>query len=460
MARAIETLDPGSTQLHGRWRGVARMSAFAFLAAVLSWALVSALRAGVHLASDRLLESDGAHGRWRDALVLAAVLVAGGLARGLLNRWAGWSAVASDGIDVALDNLHCTGRDGHDDPSPRYARPTFTLALRKAAATLLTLGTGGSGGLEAPSVLVGESLGAGFARTGAAKTEDELVTYQLAGIAAAIGTLLSAPFTAALFAMEIAYGGAIQYRKLAYCLFASIVAYALNGLTGASRPVFTAPPHAPTYTLEEYALTALVAVAISAPVALSFALAMKHTRELVDRASPVLRGAAGGLGAALVAVVLLTSLGLEPRHVLGMGDDTVRDLLSSDPPEALTHAWVLFLIVGGKLLTTGFTVQSGGSAGLLIPSMVLGGVSGAATARTIASLGVTAADPALSVVVGVACSLVAVVGVPLSAIALVLETFGAPYGPPAVLACGLTYVLTLRLSVYRQPARKAVEGQV
>jgi CIC family chloride channel protein len=30
----------------------------------------------------------------------------------------------------------------------------------------------------------------------------------------------------------------------------------------------------------------------------------------------------------------------------------------------------------------------------------------------------------------------------------VLEVFGAPYGPPAILACGVTYVLTLRLKVY------------
>ena len=48
--------------------------------------------------------------------------------------------------------------------------------------------------------------------------------------------------------------------------------------------------------------------------------------------------------------------------------------------------------------------------------------------------------------------LVAMVGVPLAAIALVLEVFGAPYGPPAILACCVTYVLTLRLSVYEGQA--------
>ena len=46
------------------------------------------------------------------------------------------------------------------------------------------------------------------------------------------------------------------------------------------------------------------------------------------------------------------------------------------------------------------------------------------------------------------------VGVPMAAIAMSLEVFGPQYGPPTILACGLTYVLTLRLTVYeRQLAR-------
>ena len=51
--------------------------------------------------------------------------------------------------------------------------------------------------------------------------------------------------------------------------------------------------------------------------------------------------------------------------------------------------------------------------------------------------------------VGIASALVAVIGVPLAAIALVIEVFGSAYGPPAILACGLTYVLTVRIRVYQ-----------
>lgn len=91
---------------------------------------------------------------------------------------------------------------------------------------------------------------------------------------------------------------------------------------------------------------------------------------------------------------------------------------------------------------------------MLIPSMFLGGVSGAAVAELLALTPMFAGlDTSIFVVAGIASALVAVVGVPLAAIALVLEVFGPAYGPPAILACGVTYVLSLRFTVYRQQRR-------
>ena len=57
-------------------------------------------------------------------------------------------------------------------------------------------------------------------------------------------------------------------------------------------------------------------------------------------------------------------------------------------------------------------------------------------------------SPALFAVVGIGSALVAVIGVPLAAIALVLEVFGKSFGPPAILACGVTYLVTLKFKIY------------
>ncbi len=455
MAPRREPLDAEQRALHDSWDTVLRTVGRVVLASVLIWCVCSALRYGVHATSDGLLAFASEASAWWAPLALGGVLLVGGLLRGLLNRRPGWGEVASGGVDVALPTYHIPYADTADDPRPRYSLPAFGMALRKAVATLLTLGTGASGGLEGPVVLVGESLGAGVARATRSRSEHTLRTCQLAGIAAAVATLLNAPFAAALFALEVVYGNRIVYRKLAYCLLAGIIAYALNNRFLGFRPIFVAPPHEHTYTLAEYGLTAMVAVAVSAPVALLFGLTMKHTRQLVERVHPVLRGAAGALFTAVVALGLFYAVDMDFRHVLGMGEYTISRLLAGQEGP-LSLWWVLLLIVAGKLLTTGFTLQSGGSAGMLIPSMVLGGVAGAGTARLLAAIaGLGHVDVTLFVVVGIASALVAVVGVPLAAIALVLEVFGSAYGPPAVLACCVTYVLTLRLSVYKEQLKDA-----
>lgn len=447
MGQLFDRLDQEQRALHDSWENILRMLVVVTVLSVAVWGLCSALRWGVHESTDYLHQWLG--GRGPDATsagVLAGLLVAGGLVRGLLLRMPSWRDTAGDGLDVALDNFHCTYEHATDDPQPRYRRPTFALAGKKTVATAITLGTGGSGGLEAPVVVAGEAIGAGCARVFQARSEAELRTYQLAGIAAAVGTLLGAPFTAALFAIEIAYGDRVIYRKFAYALLAAMIGYVLNQRVFGMGPLFVAPAHAYAYSLAEYGITVLVAVAVSAPIALAFGLLTAHTARLVGRVDGVLRGAAGGVGIAVVVLGAWFGLGLAPHDLLGMGEHTLVVLLGGADVTLVTLGALLL----GKMLTTGFTIGSGGSAGMLIPAMFLGGVSGRFTAEALVMAGLAPAgiDPAIFVVVGISSALVAVIGVPLAAIALVLEVFGPTYGPPAALACGMTYVLTLRIKVY------------
>lgn len=440
-------LDDEARAQHESWDDIARVVFLAAVLAVVVWAACTALRYAVDLAAEHTLDLVE-HGKWLGAGALVLALGLGGVVRGILVKRPGWADAAGDGMEVALGNYHVTYHYDGDDPQPRYDKPAFSLALRKSLMTFITLGTGGSGGLEAPSVVVGESLAAGFSRVLRVRSEYELRTYQLAAIAAAVATLLGAPFTAALFSIEVAYGDRIIYRKFAYALFAALIAYVLNTRLHGFAPIFSAPAHTPVYRTSEYAATALVAVAVSAPVALAFGQIMSRTRALAAQRHPALTGAWTAAGAGLVAIGLFWGAHLAPKHVLGMGEATLAGLFAHDP--ALAAPWVLVLAVLGKMLTTGLTVGGGGSAGILVPSMYLGGVSGALTAMLLSSVGLfPGLDPSLFAVVGIASALVAVIGVPLAAIALVLEVFGTPYGPPAILACGVTYLLTLRMRIYK-----------
>ena len=446
--KAFTDIDEGSRELHQSWGTVFRIFLRVALLSSVTWILIRSLAFVIHNALHLLLAEqaieEGA-GWW----TLFGLLVLGGAIRGLLVRRPGWADAAGDGMDVALDNYHCSHAEDIEKPDLRYDRPAFSLALKKATMTFLTLGTGASGGLEAPVVTIGEALGAGLSRVLRVRSEHEMQTYQLAAIATAVSTVLGAPFTAALFAIEIAYGDRISYRKLAYCLLAALWAYVLNNHWVGHHPLFVAPTHDPTYTLAEYSMTALVAVTVSAPLAWGFGRVTLQAKALVARVHRLSAGAAGAFGAGLIAFTLHHVFDIAPAHVLGMGEETLQALLLNDTDPVVQSAWLLLLVLIGKMVATGLTIQSGGSAGILVPAMFMGGVSGGITAIAIESTGWMSLDPTLFVVVGIASALVAVIGVPLAAIALVLEIFGTEYGPPAILACALTYVVSLHLKVYR-----------
>lgn len=443
----FKRLDAEGKALHDNWDDIARHALLVGLLSVLVWGVCTALREAVHVALHLLFHGTASHGV-TGLVTLLVVMGVGAAVRGMLLRRPSWSDATGDGIELALSNYHVTYEHAGDDPQPRYSLPTFGLAARKFAATLLTLGTGGSGGLEAPLVLISESVSSGFSRVLRVRSEYELRTYQLVGIAAAVATLLGAPFTAALFATEIAYGDRIIYRKLAWALWAGVIAFWLNTRLHGFVPLFTAPPHSPVYSVSEYGAAALVAVAVSMPVALGFGLAMSQLRLLVARIRPAWHAVVTMVVAGLVAILFTQVTDLPVSHVLGTGEETVHAVLNGDAVVAAW--WVLALLLVGKVITTALTLGGGGSSGLLIPSMYLGGVAGALVASLVNLTGLAQLDPALFAVVGIGSSLVAVVGVPLAAIALVFEVFGKAYGPPAILACGVTYLVTLKFKIYKQ----------
>ncbi|MEM9775623.1 MAG: chloride channel protein, partial [Chloroflexota bacterium] len=156
--------------------------------------------------------------------------------------------VEGDGLERAISLYYASeptfeqsilGTEGVD---VRWKLPSLSLAVRKFIATLATLGSGGSGGLEASVTLIGESLAAAIFKPRLRKggflsrifkplgptDPDDLQTAQLSGIAAAVATLLGAPFTAAFFATEVMYRRRPIIEKLVYSLIAALVAFFLN----------------------------------------------------------------------------------------------------------------------------------------------------------------------------------------------------------------------------------------
>ena len=383
------------------------------------------------------------------AYVIFFILVFAALIRGLLLKIPSWRTSEGDGMGRSLEFFHETYDDDAQEHKTRYDQPDFWQALRRSILTTLTVGSGGSGGIEAPVVPIGECIGAGWSRLLKITQSDDLRIYQLAGMSAAVATLLDAPFTAALFAAEIVYNARILYRPLMYSLIGAIVAYALNNHFLNFEPLFTPRAHPLAYSLKEYMEVSVVALICSAPASLGVAFLFKRLKKLIKPFPGVMRPIIGAVATGAIGLGIWFGFGLEPQHVLGVSEETIIQVMAGEGNPLLKVWWILALLVVAKAFATGFTLMAGGSAGALVPAMFLGGISGAAIYQGLLVLGYPLdANVAVFVVAGLASALVAVVQVPLAAIAFVMEVFGVAYGPPAILACVLTYLLARRWKLY------------
>ncbi len=392
--------------------------------------------------------------------------------------------VEGDGLERAI-SLYYTSEPtfeqaltGQEGVEARWQLPTFSLAARKFLATLVTLGSGGSGGLEASVTLIGESMSAGLfkpRRLGAeagrrvsllgrawrwwqANDPDDLQTAQLSGIAAAVAVLLGAPFAAAFFATEVMYRQRPLIEKLVYSLISSLTAYFLTNIASAGHTAMfeVEALYVPPSDLRYFGVLALLATVISLVSIYFGRLRASFERSFYHRQQNVwLRHLIGAAFTGLVAVVVaytvealsLTENGVE--LVLGPGETAVNMALAGE-----ITLIVALIALFAKMLATLATIGSGGSAGLLVPSLFFGTMVAAAFADWLGY------EPMLLIIPGMTASLVSIVNVPLAAILFTVEVFGAAYMVPALVALVVTSILAHDNTVYRTQREKYNKRQI
>ena len=392
--------------------------------------------------------------------------------------------VEGDGLERAISLYYSSepsleqalqGREGLD---ARWEMPTFSLAARKFLATLATLGSGGSGGLEASVTLIGESVSAGLfkprrtlhkagekltwlqraRRWWQADNPDDLQTAQLSGIAAAVSTLLGAPFAAAFFATEVMYRQRPLIEKLVYSLISSLTAYFLTNIVSSGHTaifeveqLFVPPSDVRYYT-------ALIGLGTVVSVVSLFFARLRHWLDdrLHHRRPNIWRRHL--IGATLTGLIALgvaygthffelTDHGLE--LVLGPGESVIHMALMGEL--TLTMATIALF---AKMVATLTTISSGGSAGLLVPSLFFGSMVAAIFAALLGYTPMTLVIPAMT------ASLVSIVNVPLAAILFTVEVFGAHYMLPALIVLVVTSILAHDHTIYRTQREKLGKRQL
>lgn len=252
----------------------------------------------------------------------------------------------------------------------------FWPSLAKVAACALTIGFGGSAGVEGPGKWFGAAVGLQFHRVLHAVARRYATIRRLlarplvmvkGGAAAALAAVFRAPLSGALMAAE--HKGRISPEALVPCLVSAASGYVVFAAWLGHEPLL---PMARPYHLRGREILWALLLGLFCGLAASLFLWIRtRLRWILDPIPFAWRGLVAGLGLVLLAL---------PAHLfwnglpvtLGGGLELVRHLLQG---EVLPTQAVLFLAL--KLVATALTFAGGGIGGLWLPSVTMGAAIGA-----------------------------------------------------------------------------------
>lgn len=374
-------------------------------------------------------------------LVLPAI---GGLLCGLVTRLA--PEVRGGGGDAMISAFH------HQAGA---LRPRVIWV--KALASMCTLGSGGAGGREGPTMQIGGALGSWVGRQLGVGPRTRRILL-VAGVAAGISAVFRTPLGAALLAVEVLYRDGFESDALVPSVLASVIAYSVVISIFGESTLFAYVPRFP-FVPAHLPLYALLALSIAA-LATLFVWFFERTRNVFDRLSiPAwLKPALGGLLLGVLVTPLITYVGArvgapgQGLGILGGGYGAVQMAISGSAllPAGWFGVWLLVGLSFAKLLAASLTIGSGGSAGDFAPSLAIGGLFGGAFGRAAELLlDDPSIQPGAFALVGMSAFYGGIAHVPLSALVLACELAGNyDLLVPLMLSQGIAFVALRKRTLY------------
>lgn len=345
--------------------------------------------------------------------------------------------ITGDGVDIALEVYH-----------NNRARSGAWAALLRALAGLVSLGVGAPLGREGPFVALSSGVGSMFASWGRMPDEDRRLVF-LAGLAAGLGLVLRAPLAGAVLAIELLYRRfEFEIEGLTPAVIASVVAYAIYGVFRGFAPLFSLPDSGgqpPSLLPAFFVLGLLEALAAAGFVAAFRGLVTAwNLVRIPDWARLALVGAIIGV------------IGIVNPGVLGDGLGWVQLSLSGFLPIASLSALLVW-----RALASLLAGSAGGTGGLIVPSLVLGGLIGNLYAFVLSAVfpGLSL-EPAAFTLTGMAAFLAGTMNVPLGATLLITEWSGYSLLVPLLLTTAAGYALTGRESLLKHQAESRSSSPV
>jgi len=330
---------------------------------------------------------------------------------------------------------------GHGIPEVQFAvrqrggRIRPRVAIVKALASALSIGSGGSVGREGPIVQIGSSIGSTIGQV-AGLGASEVRIMVAAGAGAAIGGTFSAPIAGVLFAMEVILGG-FASRSFGLVVVSSVAATAVVQSALGTEPSFNLPEQFTLVSNWEFGLYLGLGV-ITGIVALVYVWMVYETEERFELwAIPFwAKALLGGL-----AVGAIGAFG--SPHIFGVGHEGVELALAG----ALGVGTMAMLVIL-KILATSITLGAGGSGGVFAPALFIGAMTGGVFGSLMGELFPTVtASPGAYALVGAAAVFGAAAHAPMTAIVILFEmTDNYRIILPLMLAVVLAQIIASRLN--------------
>lgn len=358
---------------------------------------------------------------------------------GLVSGWLVYTfapEAEGHGTDAAIEAYHAKGG---------FIRGRVPII--KTIASAITLTTGGSGGREGPIAQIGAGFGS-FLATKLKLSDRERRIMMAAGVGAGVGSIFRAPLAGALFAAEVLYRDPeFEADVIIPAGISSVVAYCIFCLVFGWGSLFDSPGFKFQNPMElgPYVVLAVVLVLTGVFYIKAFYGITKLFRKL--KLPNHIKPAIGGLITGIIGFFMPYTLAFG----YGYAQKAIFNELSIS---------ILFALAIGKILTTSFSIGSGGSGGVFGPSVVIGGAMGGVVGKIFHMLipGIVTA-PGTFVIVGMAGFFTAVSNTPISTIIFVSEMTNSYHLLlPSLLVCSLCYLLAQRWTIYEKQVKNRVDS--
>ncbi|WP_410347692.1 chloride channel protein [Yoonia sp.] len=419
-ARVMKTHGPNQIQF---WFIALAIGIAAGLAAVLFRLGIYAIQTTAYGTDDVLtLHSFAAGLAWYQILLIP---ICGGLIVGLI-----------------LDRFTDDGRvrsvaDVIEGAALAEGRVEVRRGLASAAASMITLSTGGSSGREGPVVHLAAVISTGICRW---INANGITGRDLLGcaVAAAVSASFNAPIAGALFALEVVLRH-FAVHAFAPIVIASAVGTVINRLVFGDVTEFVLPvQNALGFYVELPAFLILGLVCGLVAVVL-----MKAIFWAEDFGNYVQREA--GIPRYLrpaIAGALLGGLAIWWPHIIGVGYETTSAALTG---ELLLHEAIVFVIL--KVVAVAITMGGRMGGGVFSPSLMVGALTGLAFGIiSTAVFPTVSGSGTLYALAGMGAVAAAVLGAPISTTLIVFELTGDwQTGLAVMVAVSLSTALSSRL---------------